>query len=238
MRACVLLFLAALLAAPLLAGPDSPLVTAVRLFKSGAPGEREQGSRVADRELRKVLKPLLDAMKDADPEVRRRARQSILALVPYHDREPETKGERDARFVLAQAAAVQQVRVRLLPGKRLVAPGWRPANVQKAQDAVLRELLRKNAADNVKGQVAQKALGLAGAFTKVGKNKGFKVQAVTKGSPAAKAGVRAGDLVLALNGRALKTHADFRAAIDPRRGWSGAKLMLVRGAAALTIVVP
>jgi hypothetical protein len=239
MRACIVLFLAALLAAPLLAGPDSPLKTAVRMFQSPAPGDREQGSRVAERELRRLLKPLLDAMKHADPEVRRRARESILALVPCHDRAPETKQERNLRFQLAQAAAAQQVRVRLVPGARVGwANNWQKADVQKAQDALVRELLRKNAEDHVKGQVAQKALGLTGTFTRVGNKKSFKVQGVAKGSPAAKAGVRAGDLLLALNGRPLETHADFRAAVDPRRGWSGANLMLVRGAAALTLRVP
>ena len=39
-------------------------------------------NRLAERELRKLLAPLLKAMKGDDPEVRRRARRSILSLVP------------------------------------------------------------------------------------------------------------------------------------------------------------
>ncbi len=35
-----------------------------------------------DTELRRMLAPLLKAMQDPDPEVRRRAREAILGLVP------------------------------------------------------------------------------------------------------------------------------------------------------------
>ena len=238
MRVRTVLFLSALLAAPLLAGPDSPFDAAVRLFRSPAPGDRDQGSRIAGRELRRVLRPLLVAMKDADPEVRRRARESILALVPNHDRgEPEVQHQHNLRVQLAQAAAWQGVQLQLRRGGVVLQqPGLKLVN---PQGKVLQELLRKEAARNVKGQVAQKALGVVGTFTntKDGK-KAFKVKSVAKDSQAAKAGVVAGDLIIAINGRPVHAQADFHAAIDPRRGWSGAQLMLVRGGAMLILRAP
>ncbi len=52
------------------------------LFRSPDAGTRAAGSQLAERELRRLLAPLLEALKDGDPEVRRRARRSILSLVP------------------------------------------------------------------------------------------------------------------------------------------------------------
>ena len=64
-----------------LAGDASPLDRAVEKFKSRNPAERDAAQKELDTELRRMLAPLLKAMQDPDPEVRRRARESLLALI-------------------------------------------------------------------------------------------------------------------------------------------------------------
>ena len=87
------LAVALLLSVPLTAGDKSSLEKAVELFKSPDAGERAAGLQLAERELRKLLAPLLKAMEDDDPEVRRRARRSIVSLVPGETNEPQTEEE-------------------------------------------------------------------------------------------------------------------------------------------------
>ncbi len=87
---------------PLQAGDPADLNTAVEMFRSPQPAVRAEGTKIADRELRKLLTPLLRAMKDPDPEVRRRVREAILGLVPHHGRVVE------AGLVNANAVLVVQ----------------------------------------------------------------------------------------------------------------------------------
>ena len=102
---CLVLLFA--LCLPLQAGDPADLNSAVEMFRSPRPAVRAEGSRLADKQLRKLLAPLLKAMKDQDPEVRRRVREAILGLVPNHGREPETQKERVNRFALAQLQALK-----------------------------------------------------------------------------------------------------------------------------------
>ncbi len=90
MRALYLVVLITL-CLPLQAGDPADLNTAVEMFRSPHPAVRAEGTKIADRELRKLLAPLLKAMEDPDPEVRRRVREAILALVPFHDREAKAQ---------------------------------------------------------------------------------------------------------------------------------------------------
>jgi len=84
---------ALLLSVPLTAGDESSLEKAVELFRSPDAAKRAAGSQLAKRQLRRLLAPLLAAMKDDDPEVRRRARRSIVSLVPGETNEPQTEEE-------------------------------------------------------------------------------------------------------------------------------------------------
>ena len=68
MRALYLVLLFAL-CLPLQAGDPQDLDRAVEMFRSPHPAVRVEGSKVADKELRKLLAPLLKAMEDPDPEV-------------------------------------------------------------------------------------------------------------------------------------------------------------------------
>ena len=104
-----------LLLAPLLsAGDRDVLEGAVELFRSDRPATRAEGSRLAVEEMRKLLAPVLKAMEDKDPEVRRRARRAILTLVPRAlEEEPRQKDPRmrmpqfQVAWKLAQANRAQ-----------------------------------------------------------------------------------------------------------------------------------
>ena len=105
---------------PLQAGDPADLNTAVEMFRSPHPAVRAEGSKIADRELRKLLAPLLKAMEDPDPEVRRRVREAILGLVPHHGREPE----REPGLVNANAVfAVQWMNQLAIQNKNNAAAG-------------------------------------------------------------------------------------------------------------------
>ncbi|MHC4958051.1 MAG: hypothetical protein ACYTGN_06710 [Planctomycetota bacterium] len=66
----------------LVAGEKSMLEVAVERFSSQHLAVRDQGSRDASREVRRLLKPLLVALEHSDPEVRRRARAALRMELP------------------------------------------------------------------------------------------------------------------------------------------------------------
>lgn len=75
--------IALLLLAALAAGDETlKLDIAVKGFKSPDLAERQAASRLAQKEVVRLLKPLLDALKDPDPEVRRRAKAAIAMELP------------------------------------------------------------------------------------------------------------------------------------------------------------
>ena len=58
------LFVLITLCLPLQAGDPADLNTAVEMFRSPHPSVRVEGTKIAGRELRKLLAPLLRAMED------------------------------------------------------------------------------------------------------------------------------------------------------------------------------
>lgn len=60
----------------------SRLAVAVDQFRDPDPARRNAASRVAREEVARLLKPLLEALDDQDPEVRRRARAAIRMELP------------------------------------------------------------------------------------------------------------------------------------------------------------
>ena len=186
---------------------------------------RAEGSKIADRELRKLLAPLLKAMEDPDPEVRRRVREAILGLVPHHGREPEWEpGLVNARAFIKWAKFVNKGQL-IIQNKNNAAMGI----------GILGVIQNKN---------VQKAAKVVGKFGVTGKlikivNAGFRglrVNRVLKGSAAEQAGLLKGDTILSVNGTAF-TFEVFLKALDPRRGWSGVKLRVMRGARIFEITV-
>jgi hypothetical protein len=159
---------------------------------------------LAERELRKLLAPLLKAMEDDDPEVRRRARRSVLSLVPGEvekEKEPQT----------TEAALL----ARLQQGPRLRGTQLWAWHLQQA------------AADQAK--LVQKAIqilagfGIDGAHSRItlkGGVKGFGVRRVEAGSPAARLGLRKGDLILRMNGQVATRARDFPAVLGDKSDWN------------------
>ncbi len=216
MRALYLVVLITL-CLPLQAGDPADLNTALEMFRSPDPEVRAEGTKIADRELRKLLAPLLKAMEDPDPEVRRRVRESILALVPFHDREPETqKGP-------ANRPGWRRLRLGLLRGQLQV----NKQRIINLLDIQVRAIV-----------IEDKKFGVTGTFIKVANvGRGLRVNRVLKGSAAEQAGLLNGDTILSVNGTAFMNYEALLKALDPRRGWSGAKLKVMRGARIFEITV-
>ena len=140
MRALYLVLLITL-CLPLQAGDPADLNSAVEMFRSPRPAVRAEGSRIADKELRRLLAPFMKALKDPDPEVRRRVNEAILALVPFHDREPETRKQRGNRLALAQAQALKVFRLGVLRQRIVRIPQFQPDHQKKLFEAIQRQFV-------------------------------------------------------------------------------------------------
>ena len=219
----VLLFVLCL---PLQAGDPADLNRAIEMFRSPRAAVRAEGSKLADKELRKLLAPLLEAMKDQDTEVRRRVREAILGLVPDHGREPEKKRN--------LANVNRFVNVNQLVGKWVFAPQL--GLKLKLQPAAVAGLLRPQ--HEVAAQMALMHLGLVGRFVAVPKRgTGFRVIKVVRNSAAAKVGLIAGDTILTINKQAVNSWQAFLKVMGKRRNFVGLTLKGLRGKGALEIAV-
>jgi C-terminal processing protease CtpA/Prc len=208
--------LALLICLPLRAGDRSPLQEAVELFASPDAGKRAAGSQMADRELRRLLAPLLEAMETNDPEVRRRARRAILALVPEaREREeprPDVAALR-ARFLAAagvrQVQLVQAVQVRL----------------EKKHDKLrAREVRRLLARFGIEAQLFRGVI-VIGPATIAG---GYRVLKVDDRSHAAHAGLRPGDFILRVQDKPARSPAALLAALGPKPDWTKVRFDVLR----------
>jgi C-terminal processing protease CtpA/Prc len=204
------LAVALLLSVPLSAGDEPPLEKAVELFKSPDAGQRTAGSQLAERELRKLLAPLLRAMEDDDPEVRRRARRSILSLVPGEvEKEMKPQGPAQVRAAIRQALFA---RLAAAPNARVqwkFAP-WRPELEQRG--------LRLMEGLGIKGSTRWKAPFMPGVV----------VTRVRKDSPAARLGLRRGDLIVRIGGKAVTKIRDLPRALGDKPDWTRIKVMVLR----------
>ncbi|MHC4817641.1 MAG: PDZ domain-containing protein [Planctomycetota bacterium] len=211
MRATIL---ALLLSLPLLAGDRSPLARAVELFESPDAGQREAGSQLAGRELQKLLAPLLAALKHDDPEVRRRARRAILALVPG---EVEKEDQRIPPLLRQQAAQLR--------GRQLFLQRF--AQHQEATAQALAKLAqRRNQARENEGAAALAAFGVSGKTRRRAPlQPGFLVKRVKPKSLAARLGLRTGDIIVNVDGRATSWPRDFASVED----WKHVRLVVLRG---------
>ncbi len=241
MRALVL---ALLVVVPSLAADETSLQKAVRLFHSTDVFMREQGSRTADGALRKLLAPLLQALEDKDPEVRRRARRAILGLVPgeLEKEQKLAKQPRQQAIWLArwQLQQVQPQRFPFAPAKR----AWKlaPANQVRVRakfalanqlrlDLVgdLQRVMRREEAKSRKlihqfGLRTQQFNGIVAQKHSVG----FQVVKVTQHSRAARLGLVKGDIVVRVNRTDVKTYKEFAAALGPQKGWDRLRLRILR----------
>jgi len=205
--------LALLICLPLRAGDRSPLREAVELFASPDAGKRAAGSQMAERELRRLLAPLLEAMETEDPEVRRRARRAILALVP------EAR-EREAPRPSAAAA-----RARPLAGV-----------VVKRVQAVAIQLERKR--DKIDAQAVRRLLARFGVEAELFRGVimighatitgGYHVKKVSSRSHAAHVGLRPGDFILRVQGKPARSPAHLLEALGTDPDWTKVRLEVLR----------
>jgi hypothetical protein len=214
-----------LLSVPLTADDDSSLQEAVELFKSQDAGKRAAGSQLAERELRRLLAPLLAALKHYDPEVRRRARRAILSLVPG---EPKKEQARQARKpvmvgVIGLAGGVGRafrgrrgfrrfVRVRSEP--------LQPTQIQRANLTRTGERLLAGLGVHWKTQWRAPLMP------------GFRILKVLPGTPAARLGLRKGDLLIRIDRnevsvlRGVRAIESTRATVTVYRGGRYVRLAL------------
>jgi putative serine protease PepD len=101
--------------------------------------------------------------------------------------------------------------------------------------AVPIDIAAKSAAAIVKGEEIQIGyLGVRASATTDGRD-GALLQEVTPGSPAADAGIRAGDLVVSVDGRAIENYSEMIAAIRAHQPGDEITLGIVRGGNETTI---
>ncbi len=231
MRALVL---ALLVVVPSLAADETSLRKAVRLFHSTDAAAREHGSRTADGALRKLLAPLLRALEDKDPEVRRRARRAILGLVPgelekeqQRAQPPQQLGQQQVLLQVLQGQArrfgaeANQVRAR---AKLALANQLHLRLLVDVQRVMRREEAKSRKLIHQFGLRTQQFNGIVAQKHSVG----FQVVKVTQHSRAARLGLVKNDIVVRVNRTDVKTLLQFGAALGPRKGWDRLRLRILR----------
>ncbi len=185
-----------LLSVPLAADEVSSLRSAVKLFRSQDAAQRTLGSQRVDRELRRLLAPLLEALRDEDPEVRRRARRAILSLVPG-ELEKLAKEKKAAQPVFIRVIGLQGGVGQAFRGRAghrafraVVAKSESPSPTQKQRLALRRIGTRLLPNLGVHWKARWKAPLMPG----------FMVHKVKPESAAALLGLRQGDLIVRIDG--------------------------------------
>jgi hypothetical protein len=238
------LTVALLLCVPLAAGDEPSLEKAVGLFRSPSPATREAGSQLVDRELRKLLAPLLEAMEDSDPEVRRRARRSILSLVPgevekdARDAKPQTQARAVLQALLRQRGLKAQAQALKAGEQQVIARA--SERLQKLQADLARKF-RLEAELTKKANRLLAGFGIHGAPLRIERPReaahtarlglctpGLLVQRVRDDSPAARLGLRRGDLILRINGEDIARMRDVSKALGDKPDWSRVTVTVLR----------
>jgi len=232
MRACVV---TCLIAGTVAAGENEKLEKAVEQFKSEHPARRDAASRAVDEELRKMLAPLLAALEDPDPEVRRRAQRAILGLVPGElEREEarleelEKKGlvlRRKLQLRPVQVAQLKQGRFQVVQLGQFVRrfdkapwPAW--ARVQGSALAIklLMDFGIRVKAVPSRAQVSGRTLPA-----------GMRILEVRAGSKAEQRGLKKGDVITHVAGKPVPRDPEFLHATGQRPKWERLALTITRG---------
>jgi hypothetical protein len=213
MRALALVLL---LSVPLTADEESSLREAVELFRSPDAGTRGAGSQLADRELRNLLAPLLEALKDKDPEVRRRARRSILSLVPG-------EAEKDAaqKPVTVAVIGLGGGAGGAFRGRR----GRRGFKFLWGASPPLQPTQKQRAEFSRRGNRLLAGLGMRWRTQwRAPRMPGFRGEEAKQETPAARMGLRKGDLIVRIAGEDVMRLRGTPQALD----WSRATLTVYR----------
>lgn len=218
MRALVL----ALLAVPLLAGAPDPLADAIRDFGSDYPARRDVATQVARGILQGRLAPLLEAMRSADPEVSRRARECIESFLPGRPAASAEQAEdgpggpvvfvngRNQGGVVLRVVQANGQRLRIVNGRWAPEEGYARLKAfgvegEAALDSTLRRHLR------------------------LAEGRGFLVQKVGDGTPAARLGLKAEDILLRIDGKPVMKPEDVEGALgEEKEAWPLRRFRLLR----------
>jgi S1-C subfamily serine protease len=152
-------------------------------------------------------------MEDDDPEVRRRARRSILSLVPGEvekEKKPQAPAQVRAAILLALGRNWPQ-RPNARVQRKYEQALWRPMELEQKG-------LRLMEGFGIKGSTRWKAPFMPGVV----------VTRARKGSPAARLGLRTGDLIVRVNGVAVTKIRDLPRALGDKPDWSRATVVVLR----------
>ncbi len=229
------LAIALLLAVPLLAGGNPTLERAIDGFRSRDPDRRVASSKLARDECRRLLAPLIRAMEDKDPEVRRRARQTILALVPRKAEDPVVAKRRKAE----QIFNVQNWQLLQKQALQVQIQRW------KQQQKHLKKRLRANQDRMRIANLFVRRVGFRGVAAygvripgarEVGA--GFMVQRVHRGTTAHTMGLRVGDIVLRVNGIPVVSADHVQIALGDSPDWRRVSFDVLRASKTVTLALP
>ncbi len=218
---------ALVLCVPLLAGGSGGLDGIVARFGDERPGVRDAASAEAARMVREQLAPLLAAMESPDPEVVRRARAVIRALLPW-EAEPEPEESdvlvRGGGIIVVNGARRGQQRAIRIAGQQgilFVDGGENEAETQNLR------------AFGISGQEANDPL--VRRHLRLAAGRGFIVEAVSADSDAQRLGFRPLDILLRVGDRPVLTGKSVDDAIGGREGWAGLLFHLLRDGEVLTL---
>ncbi|MGQ0612835.1 MAG: hypothetical protein ACT4PV_03700 [Planctomycetaceae bacterium] len=203
------------LALPIL-GSDRPLLErAVELFRSDSPKDRDDGSRMAKSFVETSLRPLVDALDDDDPEVRRRAREAVISVLADRSDLPEEVqpqsefwglgGGGGGPIIINQRGVGGRVRIQVFNNGNLL--------LDESDQA---------------GQALNQVIGIQGVpatdaalrtHLRLAEGRGFLVTTVDPNARGAKLGLSAYDIVTTLNGRPVMEAQDLVAILGEDPDW-------------------
>ncbi|MHC4974193.1 MAG: PDZ domain-containing protein [Planctomycetota bacterium] len=206
-----------LLLLPLSAGETDALARAVGGFKSDYAGEREAASQTVRKLLQAELAPLLAALESDDPEVKRRAREAIRSLLPGSKQEEAPEASANAGNVIIGLGGNQQFRFVVKQGK-----GGQVVFLQGGDDKQNKELQKYGLEGRpITDTLVRRQLQLAAG-------RGFGVTKVLPGTAAARLGLQAHDVVLAIGGRPVKELKQVLKALGKKETWNGLEMRILR----------
>jgi len=199
MRALILL----LPLAVALAGDMDSLEEATKQWASDSAEERDFASRVVALYIRRELAPLVAALKSDDPEVRRRARDSLEGLLPPRPpeiRAPQQQIPQMGAMIINNGGAAQQLKFVLQNGQMVL--------VQAQGDA--RQLKEKGITGRTfDDPVARAQLGIA-------EGRGYAVLSVARRGHAARLGIQTNDILISIDGRPVMQDDDVAKGLGAR----------------------
>ncbi|MEE8104483.1 MAG: PDZ domain-containing protein [Planctomycetota bacterium] len=210
------LLLAVALTLPLLAADSPILVQVVSDFGSDDPDTRDRASRHVRSYLQAELAPLLAALEDSDPEVRRRAGNAILEMLPagFHEPEPKEEEPLSAGAQIWINLARQNARGIVLK----VVPQKEETKREREASKLLREMRMS----------AEKVGDTLRAQLRLPKDRGLIIASVDPVGRANKFGLRTHDVLVRVNGKPIGSKVDLLRVVGPKPDWAGMVVTVFR----------